>query len=37
MLFEKDYLEILDYFSSAALPPVNAASVDTSAGVEYIK
>ncbi len=28
---------MLDYFSSAALPPVNAASVDMSAGAEYIK
>jgi len=36
-LFERDYLLLLDYFSSAALPPVNAASVDVSAGAEYIK
>ena len=36
-LFEKDYLDILDYFSNAALPPENPVFIDASAGVEYNK
>jgi hypothetical protein len=36
-LFEKDYLDFLDIFSSASLAPENAMTLDTSAGAEYIK
>ena len=36
-LFEKDYLSMLEIFSSASQAPVNLATADTSAGADYIK
>jgi len=36
-LFEKDYLSMLEFFSSASQAPINLENADSSAGADYLK